>query len=159
MRLECSWRAVLIALLAVGLGSSAWPSRAQAQLGFGGQPFTHGSGWIPLLATGGKGTFSVLGGFQKDLTPRGHLIYIDHDIDFRVESTSISGFTPGCLSTIEGVGDSNFGPVDFVVAVTDGGKTGHNDAFTIITGGAFTYAQAGILGGGNVKAHGLPCPP
>lgn len=161
MRLECSWRAVVIAVLVVWLGSSVWPGRAQAGPSLGGPQFTNGSGWIPL-GMESKGTFSVHAVVQQDLTPAGHLVYNDHDIDFRVESTSISNFVPGCLSVITGTGDSNRGPVQFVVMALDSGEPGNFDTFAIqIVGPTIIppYLAGGTLGGGNIQAHGLLCPP
>jgi hypothetical protein len=160
MRLQWCWRAVVIAVLAVCFGSSAWPSCAQARPRF--EEFTSGSGWIPLLLTGGKGTFS-LHAFQQDLTSTGRLVYTDHDIGFRVKSTSISSFGPGCVSMIMGTGDSSGGPVQFVVTVTDAGEPGAgSDTFSIqvFSGVTLIYSQGPLpLGGGNIQAHGLLCPP
>ena len=119
---------------------------------------TTGGGWIPV--PGGKGTFGVHGGIQNGM-PTGHLVYHDHAIDFRVESTSITSYSNlGCQSTIEGDGNSNQGsPVHFVVTVTDGGEPGTNDSFSIqVTGAAPPYAAADNLGGGNIQVHRQTCP-
>jgi hypothetical protein len=161
MRMRSSWSAVVIAVVAACLGSSVSPSCVQARPSLGGQLFTNGSGWIPL-ATGGKGTFSVHGGIDRDGTPTGHLVYHDHAVDFRLASTSILAFTPGCLSTMTGTADSNRGPVEFVVMVLDSGEPGNFDTFTIQVVGPTIippYLAGGTLGGGNIQAHGLPCPP
>jgi len=120
--------------------------------------FTTGGGWIPVA--GGKATFGVQGGIQNGL-PTGHLVYHDHAIDFRVESTSITSFSSvGCQSTIEGNGNSNQGsPVHFVVTVTDGGEPGTNDTFSIqVTDSAPPYAAGDTLGGGNIQVHRQTCP-
>jgi hypothetical protein len=118
---------------------------------------TTGGGWIPLV-TGGHGSFGFVGGISQDLTPFGHVVYSDHDIGFRVISTSISTFTPGCLSTIMGSGNSTSGPVEFIVSVLDSGEPGTGDIFTIQVTGAVTDFESGILAGGDIQVHGLGCP-
>src|SRR5437870_5514930 len=72
--------------------------------------FTSGGGWIPGVAFG-KATFSVVGRLQQDGTVTGNVAYDDHDINLSLTSTSITSFVPGCVSQIEGDGNSNFGPV------------------------------------------------
>jgi hypothetical protein len=114
--------------------------------------FVNGGGWIPVA--GGKGTFGVVGGTQPDGTPAGHLVYIDHGVgSLTVQSTSIT--SGGC--TIQGSGTSNFGPVNFIVTVTDAGEPGTSDTFSITVSGAISYSAAGRLGGGNIQAHRLTC--
>jgi hypothetical protein len=117
--------------------------------------FTSGGGWIPA-PTAGKGTFGVFG---EDGTTRGHLVYIDHNIDLRVTSTSITTvITAGCQTQIQGQGDSNtFGPVGFTVRVTDSAEPGTgSDTFEIevTSGGTLVYtAGPALLGGGNIQVH------
>jgi hypothetical protein len=121
--------------------------------------FTTGGGWIPVA--GGKANFGVHGGFEKDgITPTGHLVYHDHPANFRLESTSITGYGPfACGATITGNANSNRGQVTFTVTVTDSGEPGTNDTFTIqVTGGTPPYPGASDnLGGGNIKVHGQTC--
>jgi hypothetical protein len=116
---------------------------------------TTGDGSI-LTGAGGKATFAVWGGIGPD-GPTGNLLYVDHDLGLRLKSTSITSFTPGCLSQLTGSGDSTFGPVEFVVAMLDAGEPGTNDAFTIQTSGG--YVAGGLLAGGNIQALELGCPP
>jgi hypothetical protein len=117
--------------------------------------FASGGGWI--FTSGGKGTFGFFAGIQDDGTPTGHLVYIDHGIDFSVESTSItrvSSDSDSCTRVIEGDGTSNGAPVRFRITVRDGGEPGRNDIFTIDVVGAFTYAASGPLAGGNIEIDG-----
>jgi hypothetical protein len=118
-------------------------------------PFTSGGGWIPT-PFGGSASFGFVAGIQADGTPRGHLVYIDHDIGLRVQSTSITSFSPDCR-TISGDGDSSFGPVHFLATVTDAGEPGFGDTFTIEVAGPVGYFAAGTLAGGDIQAHGSTC--
>lgn len=118
-------------------------------------------GWIDT-ATGGKGTFGFFVGLTEDLTFRGELVYVDQDSDFRLKSTEITSFTPGCLSTFQGEADTNLGPVQYVVTVIDGGEPGTTDTFSILVvspDAVPIYLAAGTLRGGDIQAHGLACPP
>jgi hypothetical protein len=114
--------------------------------------FTSGGGWIPL-GTGGKGTFGVIGMVQAGGTFAGHVVYIDHDTGFTFQSTSITDYIPGCTSVIQGT-FGNLGA--FSVIVTDNGEPGTADTFTIVATGY--QGAAGILGGGDIQAHGPSCP-
>jgi hypothetical protein len=89
----------------------------------------------------------------------GNLEYMDHDTGLRVTNSLILTFaTAGNVSQIEGVGNSNFGPVQFQVVVTDNGEPGtNNDTFTIeLTPPA--YFASGVLVGGNIQSHGVTTP-
>src|SRR5947208_120063 len=46
---------------------------------------TTGGGWITVTPGGGKRTFGVVGAMRPDATFSGHLVYIKHDTDFRVQ--------------------------------------------------------------------------
>ena len=118
-----------------------------------------GAGWIVSSGGGGKATFAVSGQIRQDGTIKGHLVYIDHALDLRVTSTTVTNVVAvGCQGTIEGTGESNLGPVVFSVTVQDSGEPGTSDTFSIAVTGAANYAASGILGGGNVQAHGVTCP-
>jgi hypothetical protein len=135
----------LIGLLLFLAGGSSF---AQSLL-----PSTSGAGWIPGVA-GGKATFGVSARIQLDGTITGNLVYMDHDVGLSVTKTSIAFFFPeslSCQSEIAGTGDSNFGPVEFIVSMRDNGEPGRNrDTFTIQVGGAITYGNSGVLEGGNI---------
>ena len=125
-------------------------------------PFpTTGGGWISTL-TGGKSSFGFIGGIHTDLTAFGHVVYVDHSTGFRMVSTSITSFTPGCTSTSLGIGDSSSGPLEFQITVRDNAEPGTNDDIFIINSndatGSTVYAWGGTLQGGDIQAHGLTCP-
>ena len=63
-------------------------------------PSTTGGGWI--LVAGGKASFGIVGRINPDGTIGGNLSYEDHGMGFKVKSTSITDFVPGCTSTITG---------------------------------------------------------
>ncbi|TMB10882.1 MAG: hypothetical protein E6J71_26190 [Deltaproteobacteria bacterium] len=117
---------------------------------------TTGGGWIPVAPGGGKGTFGVEGAYQPDGTLAGHVVYIDHDIDLKVQSTGMTNFVPGCTSHIDGTATANSAPVTFNVIVTDHGEPGTSDTFSIVIP-ELGYSQSGTLGGGNIKVHRLHC--
>jgi hypothetical protein len=115
-----------------------------------------GGGWIPASA-GDKATFGFVVAVQSDGTVTGHLVYADQSVGLRLRSTAITSVaSAACTSTFTGVGESNFGPVDFVVTASDNGEPGSVDTFAIEV--SLGYAAAGVLGGGDIKAHGQTCP-
>jgi len=126
---------------------------------------TSGGGWIPLTPSG-KGTFGVIGAIQPNSLFAGHLVYIDHNTNFSVQSTSVTSFTPGCTSQINGDGTSSGTSVHFTVTVQDNGEPGSTDTFSINVTDLTNvpiYSASGTLGGGaggggNIQAHRLRCP-
>jgi hypothetical protein len=124
-------------------------------------PFlTTGGGWISTF-TGGKGTFGFIGGTHMDGTFFGHVVYVDHDANFRMVSTSITFFAPGCNGTVAGFGESSSGQVQFSIHVQDNGEPGSDDVFVISAydagTGSTVYAWLGTLQGGDIQAHGMVC--
>lgn len=118
-----------------------------------------GGGQLAAIS-GGKITFGFDVALSNDGTVKGHIEYHDHDIGLKMSSDSITFFAPGCTATFEGAGDSNFGPVNFLVTVTDNGEPGSSDTFSIaiITDELVVYAESGTLSSGNIEIHGLGCP-
>src|SRR5207248_8835259 len=90
--------------------------------------FVTGGGWIIAETTGGKGTFGLVAGNKPDDSSMGHLVYIDHAIDLRVQSASII-FNGTCTFSGTGTGTMGgvSGPVNFTVSVTDNGEPGTSD--------------------------------
>jgi len=117
---------------------------------------TTGGGWITLTPGGGKGTFGVSAAFRPDGSLAGHLVYTDHDIDLKVQSTAMTDFVPGCTSQIDGTATANSAPVTFNVTVTDHGEPGTADTFSIVIP-ELGYSQSDTLGGGNIQVHRLRC--
>jgi hypothetical protein len=126
---------------------------------------TSGGGWIPLTPSG-KGTFGVIGAIQPDSTFMGHVVYIDHNTNFSVQSTSVTSFVPGCTSQIHGDGTSGATSVHWTVTVQDNGEPGSSDTFSIDVTDLTNfpiYSASGTLGGGaggggNIQAHRMRCP-
>ena len=122
-----------------------------------------GGGWISGTPSGAKGTFGVSGGIRRGAF-WGHLAYVDHGADLKVESTAVTGFAVDPTN-------ANGATIDYnvlingvagtaTVHVVDNGEPGRNDTFaiTLSTG----YSASGDLGGarpggGNIQAH--KCPP
>src|SRR5437867_992046 len=117
---------------------------------------TTGGGWIPVTG-GGKGTFGVGAAYQPDGSLAGHLVYIDHDIDLKVQGTAMTNFVPGCTSQIDGNATANSTPVTFNVTVEDQGEPGTSDTFSIEVP-ELGYIRSGTLGGGNIQVHRMHCP-
>jgi hypothetical protein len=118
-----------------------------------------GGGWI-TTSSGGRGTFGLFVALHDDGRISGHLVYADHSVGLRLRSTSINGIGTSitCDSTIFGTGDSTFGPVSFVVTVTDDGEPGRGvDTFSIVVVTA-GYVQSGVLSAGDIQVHGAVCP-
>ena len=145
-------KGALLSVILILVVSVAGPVSAKLFVGF-----TSGAGWV-VGPTGAKATFAVFARKQQDGTITGNLVYIDHGIDLRVTSTSLTAFLPGCQSEIVGEGDSNAGPVQFLVTLLDNGEPGTTDALTIEVTGSVAYVNAGLLGGGNIRAHRESCP-
>jgi hypothetical protein len=118
---------------------------------------TSGGGFIAGVA-GGKAKFGVFVKLENGV-PKGHLVFKDPSVNFSMKSTSITSVTTtGCQTTFSGSGDSNRGPLDFVVTVTDGGEPGQGkDFFEIHTTSAPPYDNAGFLGGGDIEVEGDSC--
>src|SRR5881628_2471493 len=109
---------------------------------------TTGGGWIPVTG-GGKGTFGVGAAYRPDGSLAGHLVYIDHDINLKVQGTAMTNFVPGCTSQIDGNATANSTPVTFNVTVEDQGEPGTSDTFSIEVP-ELGYIRSGTLGGGNI---------
>jgi hypothetical protein len=114
--------------------------------------FTSGGGWIPGVG-GDKATFGFFAATNTDGPPSGHVLFIDHSADFRIESTEITSFKAGCTSTIVGVGQTDTGPADFTIEVHDDGEPGTRDTFSIQATNRYP-GNGDLLGGGNVQADG-----
>jgi hypothetical protein len=120
----------------------------------GGAPpnetWTTGGGWI----------YGVSGGVQADSTVKGHLVYQDHGIDFRVKDTVIDSVVGGCTTTIHGYDRSGADEIEFTVTVTDSTQSG--DTFSIQATGLSVpnglYSATGPLQGGNIQVHDQACP-
>jgi hypothetical protein len=139
----------VICVAAAVAAVASFPGSASAEV----TAITSGSGWI-IGNAGGQATFDASAQLLPDGTVNGNLLVVDHSLDLRVKSTSITTFTPGCTSTISGEGDSSAGPVNFAVTVQDNDEPGTGvDTFSIQVIGSVAYANAGILQGGNVEAH------
>jgi hypothetical protein len=120
-----------------------------------------GAGWIVAVSGGptGRATFGFVAGIAPDGTVRGHLVYIDHGIGLRVQSTTITSVARvGCTFTFTGVGDSTAGPALFEVIAADNGEPGTSTDALFIQVVPPGYAAAGVLGGGNIQAHERTCP-
>ena len=135
---------------------------AQPQIDCQGGPqqgFGTGGGWV-VGDSGGKATFGVVGGVEPDGSCRGHLVFDDHSVGFKVNSTTITGVnnTVACQTTISGMGEVNGTPgMSFMVTIVDSGEPGSgNDSFSIET---MTYSNSRILSGGNIQKHHETCPP
>ena len=116
--------------------------------------FTTGGGWIPGNV-GDKGTFGFVAGVQADGTLTGHVVYIDHSVNFGIESTQITAFTPGCTTNIGGTATTSDGSsVRFHLTVQDNGEPGRHDTFDIQVTDDIQYANGNVLGGGNIQADG-----
>jgi len=121
----------------------------------GGAPpsggFGTGGGWV-FGNFSGKANFGVVGGIQPDGSYRGHVVFNDDSVPFRMQSTSITSVThANCETTIQGTGDSNVGPVGFTVTIVDNAEPGAgSDSFSIQAG----YSNSDvILRGGNIQSH------
>jgi len=125
----------------------------------GGAPptatFGTGGGWIPGLS-GGHANFGVVGGADNGSTTSAHVEFHDQSANFSMHSTTevVDNGQP-CQTTISGTADSNAGPVQYTVTITDNGEPGKDrDYFYILAGG---YTREGYLGGGNIQKHHEAC--
>jgi hypothetical protein len=128
-----------------------------SSVGAQGGSATGACGSIPV--TGGQARFEAFVDLRDVGMPRGYLVYRDPANNFRMRSTSITSYsTSGCTAQFSGDGDSNFGPVQFSVTVTDGGEPGGNDEFAIEVTGATQYAAGENLEDGEIARIGPTCP-
>jgi len=120
------------------------------------QTFTKGHGWIPGQPSG-KAKFGIFAGLRQDLTPKGHVVFKDASANFSMKSTSITSYsTAGCDASFSGTGDSNYGPVQFTVTVTDGGEPGSRDIFSIQVSGSTIRDDLSPVGRGRASRPGVP---
>jgi hypothetical protein len=138
------------ALTALLIGALATPARADTL-------DTTADGWIAGLSGVNLATFAAFGGIRSDGQVVGSLEHVDHGPDLRVNSTSITSFSPGCTTTMTGEARTTSGDVIFFVTMQDNDEPGTLDTFTIQTIGAISYANSGVLGGGNVQALDAVC--
>jgi hypothetical protein len=114
----------------------------------GGTPFAgcKVSGGGALVTTDGK--FSI--NAHATVPPEGNVAYKDANTDF--QSTQLGSVTcSGSDATITGSGTNNGNEVGFTVKVTDNGKSGTTDTFslTLTSGGT----RSGTLKKGNIQVH------
>lgn len=146
--------------LAAGISSNGTPPPPEDEHDCGKLT---GGGWITGTPSGEKGTFGLSGGVRRGEF-WGHLTYIDHGANLKVESSAVTGWSVDPQDangriityavTINGVAGTA------KVRAVDNGEPGRNDIFdiTLSTG----YHAAGDLGGarpggGNIQLH--KCPP
>src|SRR5256885_3393329 len=118
-----------------------------------GEDWVTGGGWIEGLGgPGTKATFGFVAGPGGGSSMRGHLTLKDHGTGDTVHGTVINNFTEcsSGQSQFDGTDTNNNG---FVVEAGDNGEPGTNDTFTI----SGAYSNSGLLGGGNIQAHGYSC--
>src|SRR5213076_1374533 len=122
-----------------------------------GEDWVSGAGWIPGNA-GDKATFGFVAGPGGQPT-RGHLTLKDQSTGQTIHGTVITSFTE-CVS-----GQSEFDGTDtnnnpFAVQAADNGDPGAGrDNFTISGSdqNGVSYSNSGLVGGGNIQAHGFRC--
>jgi hypothetical protein len=117
---------------------------------------TTGGGW--LEPSDGKATFGF-SAKMHDGSFAGHLEYHDHAVGLTVHGTTITELTTAnCTSTIRGTGNSNVGPVEFRLDVTDAGEPGMERDFFTITVETLGYTRSGpMIAGGNIQVHERTC--
>jgi hypothetical protein len=121
-----------------------------------------GGGWI-VTSTGAKGTFGMSGGIRRGEF-WGHLNYIDHGTNLKVQSTAVTNFQMDA-------GDPNGRIITYAVTingapgtatlrVVDRGEPGRNDIFDLRLSTGYRAGGdlgGGRSGGGNIQLH--KCPP
>ena len=114
-----------------------------------------GGGFIIDTPGGGKGNFSIGGGYFKDGRIWGHLNYIDHDTGMHVKASAGTLFQYSKINQNERriTGDctinGEFG--GFTVFAADNGEPGKGDTFHIFL--STGYHAGGYLKGGNIQLH------
>ena len=104
----------------------------------------------------GKANFGVTGGIKNGAF-FGHLAFVDHVSGLKVKGTSVTMYTVLDAKTrhIEGTAMINGVAGTYKLDVSDNGKSGRSDSFSLnlSTG----YNAAGTLGGGNIQLHKDHC--
>src|SRR6267378_609388 len=123
-----------------------------------GEDWVTGGGWIQGAGASGKATFGFVAG--PGGTPnRGHLTLKDQSTGQTINGTVITSFTECSLGVSQFDGtDTNSNR--FVVQADDNGEPGAGrDNFTISGSdqNGVAYSNSGLLGGGNIQAHGYSC--
>jgi hypothetical protein len=114
----------------------------------------NGGGFI-TLATGGNGSFGLVGMVSKTDVASGNVEYQDHDAGLNIKSTTITAVVvTGNHARMFGTATVNgAGSFDFVVDVDDFGEPGAGvDKFRIQLSNGYT-AGAALISGGNIQVH------
>ena len=121
------------------------------------------SGGFVLTDTSKEANFGAHGGCKHDGF-WGHINYVDHGIDYHIDSIAITGYlTPSPGSNIRdicGMATTNRAetqPVLFRIRLIDNGEPGVADQFGIRLSNGYVVTtrllNAGMGGGGNVQLH------
>ena len=115
--------------------------------------FVTGGGWFTGTPSGARGTFAVAGGLDHKV-PWGHLSYIDHGADLRVEGTSVTSYKITNKTTRHITGrcavnrENGF---SYTCMVADEGEEGRNDVFSLFLSNG--YSAGSELAGGDIQIH------
>ena len=113
-----------------------------------------GGGSIPVA--GGHASFGFVVQQKKDGRIKGQLQYKNHASGTKIHIREFSSLLiVGKTATFAGTGTINRLPGSFIVTVTDEGKSGRNDRFSISISGGPT--EEGTLRSGNIKIHKIKC--
>ena len=113
-----------------------------------------GGGSIPT--SGGFASFGFEIRQRRDGRIQGELEYVSHASKLRLHIDHFTSFVvAGHTATFVGSGTKNGQPGTFTVTVTDDGRSGHSDSFSLaILGGA---TEAARLRSGNITIHKKHC--
>jgi len=113
-----------------------------------------GGGSIPVA--GGRASFGFEVQQKKDGRVKGQLEYVNHASGTKIKIREFTSLLiVGKTATFAGSGTVNRLPGNFIVTVTDEGKSGRNDRFSISISGGPT--EEGTLRSGNIQIHEKKC--
>ncbi len=161
-------RAAALAAALVPLGAVAVSPAVAQSSGSGGSATVPSpcdfvtSGGFVVTDSGAMANFGAHGGCKKGAF-WGHVNYVDHNNDYHVDSTQITGYLtpfPGSnIRDICGIATTNQDepPVHFRLRLIDNGEPGSADEFGIRLSNGYSVTtrllSAGWPGGGDVQLH------
>jgi hypothetical protein len=137
----------------VTLGSSSSGVVAGSQNCSSPDDFTTGGGWLPPAGSS-KRSFGFIGGVKQGSTFAGHLVFVNHQTNERLQGQVTAYSGTGTMRHMDGTGQADNETATFQLDVIDNGEPGTTDHFTLsYQTPTRTRAEDGDIGGGNIQIH------
>ncbi|MDP8956785.1 MAG: hypothetical protein M3N24_07495 [Actinomycetota bacterium] len=116
--------------------------------------FATGGGWLPP-AGGAKRTFGFVAGIEQREPYVGHLVFVNHLTNERLEGRFLTYEGTGPTRDMTGTGQFDGQPATFELTVTDGGEGASQDQFFLRIITPTPRAEGPVMEGGNIQVHAM----